>query len=251
MADAAGGLPGPPPPAESSARPGGSSSSGQRSSGHSPSDCSPGRSSTGRPSRGRSPLPGSPVPGSPGHRAPSGCSSLSRFSPGRSPLPGSPGHLAPSGPAGAEGRCDMDAPLPPMVTVFGLGTAAPARMARRGPPGFMNTEYPRHTHGRECSVIMKLQHGPRAGITPRPVPGAQRIQAASSRVASRLHQTGTRANPERRPRADPGRRPRTSRPVQPRAMLAGRRIEPCGCNRAATVCRIHLAPARRPAEPSG
>src|SRR6266851_2394188 len=36
-------------------------------------------------------------------------------------------------------------PLPPMVTVFGLGTAAPTRMARRGPPaGFMITEYPRH-----------------------------------------------------------------------------------------------------------
>src|SRR5712664_2033354 len=102
---------------------------------------------------------------------------------------------------------------------------------------------------------MKLQHGPRAGITPRPVPGAQRIQAASSRVASRLHQTGTPTlndDPGPTLNDDPGPTlnddPGTSRPVQPRAMLAGRQMEPCGCNRAATVCRIHLAPARRPAE---
>src|SRR6266851_9695377 len=143
-------------------------------------------------------------------------------------------------------------PLPPMVTVFGLGTAAPARMARRGPPaGFMIPEYPRHIR-----PGMFRDHETAARATGRDhTPAGAGCPAHPGCLVPGCITVTPDRHPGRPWTTTPGRpwttTPETSRPVRPRAMLAGRGMEPCGCNRAATVCRIHLAPARRPAEPSG
>jgi hypothetical protein len=225
MADAASGPPGPPPPVESPAWPGDSSSSGQRSSGHSPSGSSPGRSSPGRSplagspgdrapsdrsSPGRSSPGRSPLAGSPGDRAPSDRSSPGRSSPGRSPLPGSPGHRAPSGPVGAEGRCDMDAsPASHGHRSLDWAPRRRPRMARRGPPaGFMITEYPR-----QMRPGMFRDHETAEGITPAGAGVPSASQAAAPRVASRLHQLALW--PTRMTTPEP------SRLVRPLAMLMG------------------------------